>query len=117
MSNALGWTSTSLEFHRERVQEARLEEIAEIELGCERFALMPYGKHPYRYVLAKEAFEVRLFGSKSTLERGLAAELNPHAGSVPSFVQEWRPQGDSNPRYRRESATNRTDQIGISSEL
>src|SRR5260221_14782031 len=49
-----------LAFQRERLKEARHEKLAEIALGSERFALMPYGKHPYRYVLSHEAFEVRL---------------------------------------------------------
>src|SRR5215469_1251425 len=49
-----------LSYQKERVKAARNTDFAEIELGSERFALMPYGKHPYRYVLSNEAFEVRL---------------------------------------------------------
>jgi len=49
-----------LAFQKERVQEARQEQLAELQIGTEQFALMPYGKHPYRYVMSNEAFEVRL---------------------------------------------------------
>jgi len=49
-----------LAYKKERLKEARGQELAEIELGTERFALMPYGKHPYTYVLSNEAFEIRL---------------------------------------------------------
>jgi hypothetical protein len=49
-----------LAFQKERIREARLERLAEIQLGTERFALMPYGKHPYAYILSNEAFELRL---------------------------------------------------------
>lgn len=49
-----------LAYRKERLKEARGENLTEIELGTERFALMPYGKHPYTYILANEAFEVRL---------------------------------------------------------
>jgi hypothetical protein len=49
-----------LAFQKERIKEARKEDLAEIQLGTERFALMPFGKHPYSYVLSNEAFEVRL---------------------------------------------------------
>ncbi len=49
-----------LSYTKERLKEARRQDLAEIRLGTERFALMPYGKHPYAYVLSNEAFEVRL---------------------------------------------------------
>src|SRR6185437_11450593 len=48
-----------LEYQKQRVKEARQSEFAELTLGSERFALMPFGKNPYRYVLSNEAFEVR----------------------------------------------------------
>ncbi len=48
------------DFLKEKTRESRGQTFAEVELGTERFALMPYGKHPYRYVLRNEAFEVRL---------------------------------------------------------
>lgn len=48
------------DFFKEKTRESRNKKFAEIELGTERFALMPYGKHPYRYILRNEAFEVRL---------------------------------------------------------
>lgn len=49
-----------LAFHKERIQEARQEQLAELQLGTEKFAILPFGKHPYRYVLTNDAFEVRL---------------------------------------------------------
>jgi hypothetical protein len=49
-----------LAYAKERLRESRREDIAEVQLGTERFAVMPYGKHPYAYVLSNEAFEVRL---------------------------------------------------------
>jgi site-specific DNA recombinase len=50
--------------------------------------------------------EVRIMGSKSDLLRTLAAASgvkSPTLG-VRSSVPKWRPQGDSNPCYRRERA-------------
>jgi len=50
--------------------------------------------------------EVRIMGSKGDLLRTLAAAAgatSPTVG-VRSSVLKWRPQGDSNPRYRRERA-------------
>lgn len=35
-------------------------EFTEIELGSEQFALMPYGRKPYTYILTNACFEVRL---------------------------------------------------------
>jgi len=68
-----------LEYQRERVQEARLEEFAEIDLGSERFALMPYGKNPYRYVLGNEAFEVRL-----------SEHMRPSAAGIGPACRRWQ---------------------------
>jgi len=45
--------------------------------------------------------EVRIFGGKDTLQRSLSGAES----EVPSFVPKWRPQRDSNPRYRRERAS------------
>src|SRR3546814_12361909 len=47
-SNALDWEE--LGYQKERVR-AREADLAPLALGSERFALMPYGKNPYRYVL------------------------------------------------------------------
>jgi hypothetical protein len=49
-----------LSYQRERLRQARRSEFGEVELGTERLALMPYGKHPYAYVLSNDAFEIRL---------------------------------------------------------
>jgi site-specific DNA recombinase len=46
--------------------------------------------------------EVRMFGHNGALKAGLRHDREQPAGSVPSFVQEWRPQRDSNPCYQRE---------------
>ena len=50
--------------------------------------------------------EVRLMGPTVTLAKAAADDspLTSTAELVPSFVREWRPQGDSNPCYRRERA-------------
>ncbi len=50
--------------------------------------------------------EVRITGSKGDLLRTLAAASGSKSASpgVRSSVPKWRPQGDSNPRYRRERA-------------
>ena len=48
--------------------------------------------------------EVRIFGSNDTLQRSRQSDTP----EVLSFVQDWRPQRDSNPRYRRESFLTRT---------
>jgi hypothetical protein len=49
-----------LAFQRELLKEARRPDVRELRLGTERFALKAFGKHPYKYVLANEAFEIRL---------------------------------------------------------
>lgn len=49
-----------LAFLKERTGRDRGAEFSEIELGSETFALKPYGKHPYSYVLRNRDFEVRL---------------------------------------------------------
>ena len=49
--------------------------------------------------------EVQLRGPTIALAKAASAcQLPPAAGVVPSFVQDWRPVGDSNPCYRRERA-------------
>jgi hypothetical protein len=56
-----------------------------------------------RVVVADD--EIRLRGPTIALAKAAAAGgLPATAGLVPSFVQEWRPIGDSNPCYRRERA-------------
>ena len=51
--------------------------------------------------------EIRLRGPTAALANALAAdELPPAGGMVPSFVPDWRPLRDSNPRCRRERAEN-----------
>lgn len=49
-----------LAFQKERLKRTRDEKFSEIELGSERFALQPYGRHPYSYVLSNKAFQVSL---------------------------------------------------------
>jgi DNA invertase Pin-like site-specific DNA recombinase len=46
--------------------------------------------------------EIRIRGSKSALAKGIGNPLPEGNTVVPSFVRKWRPQGDSNPCYRRE---------------
>jgi hypothetical protein len=46
--------------------------------------------------------EIRIRGPKSVLARGVALGIGSAPETVPSFAQEWRPLGDSNPCYRRE---------------
>lgn len=48
--------------------------------------------------------EIRIQGPKSALVAAVNDEDSGTGGGVPSFVPEWRPQGDSNPCYRRERA-------------
>ncbi len=50
--------------------------------------------------------EVRIIGSKTALLHTLAAASGAESATfgVRSFVPNWRPQGDSNPCYRRERA-------------
>jgi site-specific DNA recombinase len=49
--------------------------------------------------------EMRLRGPTAALAKAAATETLPSTGDlVPSFVREWRPLGDSNPRCRRERA-------------
>lgn len=49
-----------LSYQKECLRSSAVDDIAEIELGSETFALRPYGRHPYRYILANDVFEVRL---------------------------------------------------------
>ena len=48
--------------------------------------------------------EIRISGPKAALARGVEQAANLRKGVVPSFVQDWRPLGDSNPCCRRERA-------------
>jgi hypothetical protein len=54
----LDWEQLS--YLRECAQMERRGGIAETVTGSETFAVMPHGKHPYRYILINKAFEVRL---------------------------------------------------------
>jgi hypothetical protein len=56
-SGILDWDD--LAYEKERLKVSR-QELAELELGSERLALLPYGRHPYRYVLSCRDFEIRL---------------------------------------------------------
>lgn len=49
-----------IQYQKERVQQSRSDDYAEIELGSERFALRPSGRHPYTYVFENRAFHVAL---------------------------------------------------------
>lgn len=49
-----------LAFLKERIARDRGSDFSEIKLGSETFALKPYRKHPYSYVLRNRDFEVRL---------------------------------------------------------
>lgn len=54
----LDWDQLS--YLRERAQMERRGGIIDATVGSETFAVMPYGKKPYRYILINKAFEVRL---------------------------------------------------------
>jgi hypothetical protein len=49
-----------LAYEKERVRRCRGEEHAEMVLGVERFALLPYGRKPYPFVLKNKNYEIRL---------------------------------------------------------
>jgi hypothetical protein len=49
-----------LAYLKERVQASCADDFEEVEFGSETFALKPFGKYPYRYILANDLFEVRL---------------------------------------------------------
>lgn len=49
-----------LAYRKERARGARTEEVAAITLGSETFALRPFGRHPYTYVLTGSDFEISL---------------------------------------------------------
>ena len=57
-SGTLDWAD--LEYRKERLRQGEGAEFAEIKIGSETFALRPYGRKPYRIILANEAMEVRL---------------------------------------------------------
>lgn len=50
----------ALAFRKEQLRTNRSSSKNEIELGSEMFWLMPYGKHPYTYVLSNKGYELRL---------------------------------------------------------
>jgi hypothetical protein len=49
-----------LAYRKERIRNSRTDAHTEIVLGTQRFALLPYGRKPYPYVLANKSFEIRL---------------------------------------------------------
>lgn len=49
-----------LERHKLRLQDARGVEFAKVQLGSETFAVLPYGRSPYRWLLRNEVFEIAL---------------------------------------------------------
>ncbi len=55
---SLDWDD--LGFRKERLRRQRHAEFAEITLGSERFALKPYGRKPYSFVLTNPQFEISL---------------------------------------------------------
>ena len=51
--------------------------------------------------------DIKVRGTIVALAKAASAgDLPPAGGVVPSFVLDWRPVGDSNPCYRRESDAN-----------
>ena len=56
-----------------------------------------------KVVVGKDA--IRISGPKSVLAHQLTAEKLLPPSLVPTFVDGWRPQGESNPCFRRERAT------------
>lgn len=58
VSSSIPWED--LAYKRERLRHARKAKLAELTLGSESFALMPYGAFPYTYVLKNKGMEVRL---------------------------------------------------------
>lgn len=55
-----GLDLAEFDYLKEKTKQARDRTFADIEAGSERFALLPFGKNPYRYVLQNDSFEVRL---------------------------------------------------------
>jgi len=49
-----------LAYRKERIRHSRNDVHTEIVCGTERFALLPYGRKPYSYVLTNKSFEIRL---------------------------------------------------------
>lgn len=49
-----------LGYLKEKARRDHGNDFADIQLGTERFALLPYGKKPYTFILGNKAFEVRL---------------------------------------------------------
>jgi len=49
-----------LAYRKEKIGREHGDAFDEVALGTETFALRPYGKHPYKFVLANRSFEVRL---------------------------------------------------------
>jgi hypothetical protein len=49
-----------INYQRERMRQSRSNDFEELTLGSEAFALRPFGRHPYQYVLSNTAFTVHL---------------------------------------------------------
>ena len=49
-----------LAYLKEKIGRERNRTFGDITLGSERFALMPYGKSPYSFILSNRYFDVRL---------------------------------------------------------
>lgn len=47
-------------YRKEKLKQARRDEVVEIELGSERFALQPYSRPRYKLTLRNDAFEIAL---------------------------------------------------------
>jgi site-specific DNA recombinase len=84
----------------ERFASTMREHLRNPEIGFRRAYLRLFTD---RIEVDKE--EVRIFGRTDKLLKTASAGSSGTGGtSVPSFVPEWRPHGDSNPGYRRERA-------------
>jgi len=58
LSSQVDWDD--LAYRKEKIGRERRNKFDEILLGSERFALQPYGKHPYKFVLSNAAFKIQL---------------------------------------------------------
>ncbi len=57
-TGALDWDE--LAYRKERIGQSRKDAFSEVTLGSETFALRPFGRHPYRYILTNRAFTIGL---------------------------------------------------------
>lgn len=57
-TSRLDWEE--LAYLREKIQQERSEKFSVLRLGSETFALRPFGKHPYKFILSNRHFEIRL---------------------------------------------------------